>query len=282
MLVATGTSPITFRQSGGTLPRGVTFTASTGVISGTPTAFGTFNLTFTATNSAGTTTQNFTLVVSGIPSGATTPNQRFIAQVYNDLLNRVVDSAGLSAWTNQLTQGVSRAQVVLQIETSPSNEYRTIEVQSLYQRYLNRNADPGGLSASVALLRNGGTIQQLSASLTSSAEYFGLAGSTNAGFLALLYQDALGRAIDANSLTSLSIGLAMGTASRQTISQFVFSSPEFINGLVQSIYQNFLNRPADPQGLAFNAATIAQGATYEQVTAFVMGSPEFFLNDVGP
>jgi hypothetical protein len=43
-----------------------------------------------------------------------------------------------------------------------------------------------------------------------------------------------------------------------------------------------LNRPADPQGLAFNASTIAQGATYEQVTAFVMGSQEFFLNDVGP
>jgi hypothetical protein len=280
-VTATGTSPITFKQTG-TLPKGVTFTASTGVLSGTPTAFGTFNFTFTATNSAGSTTQNFTLVISGIPAGATTPNQRFISQVYIDLLNRVVDTAGLAAWTNQLTLGVARSQVVLQIETSPSNEYRTAEVQALYQRYLNRNADPGGLAASVALLTHGGTIQQLSAALTSSAEFFGLAGSSNTGFLVLLYQDALQRAIDANSLTALSLGMALGTASRPTISHFVFSSPEFTNDLVQSIYQNYLHRSADPQGLAFNAQTIANGATYEQVTAFVMGSPEFFLNDVGP
>jgi hypothetical protein len=279
-VTAAGTSPITFKQTG-TLPKGVTFNTSTGVLSGTPTAFGTFNFTFTATNTAGSTTQNFTLVVSGIPAGATTPNQRFISQVYNDLLNRVVDTTGLAAWTNQLNLGVARSQVVLQIETSPSNEYRTIEVQNLYQRYLKRTPDPGGLSASIALLAGGGTIQQLSAALTSSAEFFGLAGGSNTGFLVLLYQDALNRAIDANSLTSLLIGMAMGTASRPTISQFVFSSPEFTNGLVQSIYQNYLNRSADPQGLAFNAQTIANGATYEQVTAFVMGSPEYFLNDVG-
>jgi hypothetical protein len=134
----------------------------------------------------------------------------------------------------------------------------------------------------VALLTHGGTIQQLSAALTSSAEFFGLAGSSNTGFLVLLYQDALQRAIDANSLTALSLGMALGTASRPTISHFVFSSPEFTNDLVQSIYQSYLHRFADPQGLAFNAQTIANGATYEQVTAFVMGSPEFFLNDVGP
>ncbi len=279
-VTATGTTPITFKQTG-TLPKGVTFTAATGVLSGTPTAFGNFNFTFTATNSAGSTTQNFTLVVSGIPNGATTPNQRFVSQVYVDLLNRVVDTAGLAAWTNQLNLGVARSQVVLEIETSPSNEYRTIEVQATYQRYLKRNADPAGLAASVALLANGGTIQQLSGALTSSAEFFKLAGSTNPGFIVLLYQDALQRAIDANSLNSLSLAMAMGTASRPTVSQFVFSSPEFTNDLVEFIYESYLHRAAEPQGLAFNAQTIMMGATYEQVTAVVMGSPEFFLNDVG-
>ena len=54
----------------GALPRGVTFTPGTGgkaVLAGTPTATGTYPLTFTATNSVGTATQAFTLVVARVP-----------------------------------------------------------------------------------------------------------------------------------------------------------------------------------------------------------------------
>jgi hypothetical protein len=50
----------------GSLPHGVTFNTSTGVLSGSPSAgtTGTYNVTITATNSFGSTSQAFTLNVT--------------------------------------------------------------------------------------------------------------------------------------------------------------------------------------------------------------------------
>jgi sugar lactone lactonase YvrE len=69
-VTATGYPAPTFTKTG-TLPTGVTFTAATGVLSGTPgaSAGGSYPLTFTATNSVGTSTaQSFTLAVNQAPA----------------------------------------------------------------------------------------------------------------------------------------------------------------------------------------------------------------------
>jgi hypothetical protein len=274
--------PVPTLKMTGTLPKGVTFNTNTGVLSGTSTAFGFFPITITATNAVAAVTQNFTLAVSGIPAGATTPNQRFVSQVYIDLLGRVVDTAGLAAWINQLNLGVSRSQVVYSIETSPSNEFRTIEVQQLYQKYLGRSADTGGLAHNVALLSGGGTIEQVAASLGGSNEFYLRSGTTDTGFLQALYQIALQRAIDPMALAFDSAGLANGTLNRQQIALVVVTSMEANQLLVEQAYSNFLHRAPDPQGLAFYAQSLAMGLTYEQLVASVMGSAEFFSNDVGP
>jgi hypothetical protein len=65
-VTATGYPSPTFSKTG-TLPRGVTFDATTGVLSGTPraSAGGSYPLTFTATNAAGSSAaQSFTLTVN--------------------------------------------------------------------------------------------------------------------------------------------------------------------------------------------------------------------------
>ena len=78
----TGTTKVaytyTFKASGspaptfaltGALPAGIKFTASTGVLAGTPTAGGSFSLSLTATNSQGTTAPvPLTLVVNAAPA----------------------------------------------------------------------------------------------------------------------------------------------------------------------------------------------------------------------
>jgi hypothetical protein len=59
---ASGTSP-TYSVSVGSLPPGLTLNTSTGTVTGTPTAQGSYSFTLRAQNSAGNVTQAFTLVV---------------------------------------------------------------------------------------------------------------------------------------------------------------------------------------------------------------------------
>ena len=59
-LVATGSTPITYGITAGTIPAGLSINTSTGTISGTPTGSGAYNFTVTATNAYGTDTQQFT------------------------------------------------------------------------------------------------------------------------------------------------------------------------------------------------------------------------------
>ena len=59
---------ITYSVTG--LPNGMYLNTSTGLISGTPTAIGTFNVTATATDGDGSDSDNFTITVTGIPISA--------------------------------------------------------------------------------------------------------------------------------------------------------------------------------------------------------------------
>jgi len=70
---ATGTAPINYSVTAGSLPTGLTLT-SAGVLSGTPTALGTFNGTVTAANGTlPNATQNFSITINSAPV-ITSPN----------------------------------------------------------------------------------------------------------------------------------------------------------------------------------------------------------------
>src|SRR5262249_59796038 len=109
--------------------------------------------------------------------------------------------------------GGTRDQVVRGIVTSV--EYRTVVVRGLYQKYLRRDADTGGLNAFVNFLNAGGTVEAATASMVSSDEYFnGPGGGTNAGFLDVLYKDGLGRAVDPAGVGGVRQGGGPGGAGR--------------------------------------------------------------------
>ena len=62
-LTATGTAPITWSVTSGSLPTGLTLNESTGLISGTPTSQGTSNFTVTASNNSGSDSEELSIII---------------------------------------------------------------------------------------------------------------------------------------------------------------------------------------------------------------------------
>lgn len=66
---ASGTSPITYSVSAGTLPSGISLNSSTGAVTGTPTVTAAYSFTLQAANSYGSVTQAFSGSVAESPFG---------------------------------------------------------------------------------------------------------------------------------------------------------------------------------------------------------------------
>jgi hypothetical protein len=217
--------------------------------------------------------QGFSAPVATVTSSATA-NERFVEQAYLDILHRDADHAALVSFTTFLGGGGTRQQVASALLAS--DEYRTIVVNTAYKTFLRRSPDTLGLQAGVALLKGGGTDEQLEANLLGSAEYFtAQGGGTNAGFLAALFQDVLGRMIDPSSQQTYLQALSQGTT-RTAVALSVLTSTEGRQVLGKSLYQQFLHRAADPVGLQTAVNVLAGGGTDEDVIALLVGSSEYF------
>jgi PKD repeat protein len=247
--------------------------AHTYVEEGTYTVYVT--LTHAALPTLTTPSQSITVLEELLPDGSRgTANQRFVSEVYRDLLNRPVDAAGLSFWSGLLDQGVPRGQVVQEVENS--QEYRADEVQVIYHRYLHRAADPSGLATWTAFLGAGGTVEQVAAQVISSDEYFrNFARGRNQGFLETLYQDVLNRAVDPTGQAVYGGLLAQG-GSRAQVAAAVLGSGEYQRDLVESFYTQYLGRTADAFGLNSWSSALGNGLRDEQLIAALIGSGEFF------
>ena len=279
-VVATGT-PVPVLKETGSLPAGVTFSPTTGVLSGTPTAFGSFAITLTASNGIEPdATQNFTLNVSGIPATATSLDERFVAQVYLDVLNRVVDQGALGYWSGLLDQGLLTRTQVAQ-ELIQSTEYRTGEIQSLYEEFLGRAADSSSIGGWLSYLAGGGTNLSLEIQLLGSQEYFqNKGGGTNAGFLSALYESVLGWAIDPGALENFGNALQLGIA-RTVVATEVANSSESFTRTVQADFQLFLRTSPTSSQQTTYVDQLQAGTTNDQVSASLIGSAQYAQNAGG-
>jgi hypothetical protein len=207
------------------------------------------------------------------PGNSAFSSQLYVIQVYQTLLNRLPDNAGLAYWSGLLDQGASPSSVVGQLEQSL--EYRTDVVQAIYQTMLHRAADPLGLSAFTSALGSGGTVEQVEATIAGSAEYYQTrAGGQTSGFLTALYADALNRVVDSQGQAVFGQELSQGT-SREAVAAAVFGSTEYHQDLVAGYYQTYLGRQADSGGLAYFVTALGQGATDQDVIATILGSQEY-------
>ncbi len=191
-------------------------------------------------------------------------NQLFVKQAYGDLLQRDIEPAGLTYWSGLLDRGSSRTDVSLLIENGV--EAHTKMVKELYGSLLGRMADPSGLTTFVAILSAGGTVEETKELIAASSEYRLRSGSTDAGYIASLYRDVLGRGTDPLGASSWEALLATGV-SRVGVATGIVHSPEAGRRLVQGLYQQSLHRAADPAGLASFATAYGGGWHEEQILA---------------
>ncbi|HLJ95654.1 MAG TPA: DUF4214 domain-containing protein [Gemmataceae bacterium] len=212
-------------------------------------------------------------------------NHRFVAQVYLDLLHRIVDASGLQFWGGVLDAGtMNRTQVVQGIESSL--EYRVVEVNAAYQQILGRPADPTGLGNFVQFLQSGGSVEQLKAILGSSQEFINdaqaqdtTAGLTTANqkFVDFLFQKVFNRPADSGGLNAFTTALGNG-ASPLTVASVILTSLEAQTDQVRGFYQQFLKRPADNAGLNSFAQSLVNGASDEAVIAALVSSAEYLAS----
>jgi Domain of unknown function (DUF4214) len=101
------------------------------------------------------------------------------------------------------------------------------------------------------------------------------ATAANEAFVTTVYTDLLHRAPDTAGFVSLITALGQGLAAGQAV-QTIAASGEFHSLEVQHLYQTFLHRDADADGLAAFTAFLNASGTTEQLAAFMLASPEYY------
>ena len=82
-------------------------------------------------------------------------NSQFVTLLYQNVLGRAPDAAGLNGWVSLLNGGTSRGQVLLGFSESPEYQvslFNEVYVTMMYVAMLRRSPEPGGFNGWLAYL----------------------------------------------------------------------------------------------------------------------------------
>ena len=199
--------------------------------------------------------------------------ERFVNNAYVDILGRPADPGGLDFYSRQVFAGRSRYDIATMLDKSP--EYLTHVASGLYQRYLGRQGDSGGINFWVnGLARGTATDESEVVSFVASDEYFFNHGASNASYVYGMYSDALRRQPDPGAdywINRLNAG-----GDRVTAAEAFLYTDEFKADIVNGYYQAFLGRNSDDAGLRYWVTQLQHGVTDEALISLLVSSPEYF------
>lgn len=166
-------------------------------------------------------------------------DQTFVEQLYQGALGRAPEPGGLAHWLAVLSGGGGRAAVLAGIAGSAEAQgYDSLPatglwaadptaatVQQLYHAILGRQAEPAGLSITMAALQAGATRAELAWNMLHSPEFATLQGS--GGLLETLYHAALNRAPDPEGAALWSILLRQGLLDPAGLALAIADSDEY-------------------------------------------------------
>jgi hypothetical protein len=185
-----------------------------------------------------------------------TYSQLFALQQYRDFLGREADAGGLNFWTAQLDAGLSRGRMIESFFGSPEFQGTIAPVARLYFAYFLRIPDYGGMDFWIGYYRNGNSLEAISNQFAVSREFTDRYGSLDdASFIALVYQNVLGRAPDPGGASFWLAQLNAGMTRGQMMLQFS-ESPEYRSLIANEVYVTMayigmLRRAPEPGGFAF-------------------------------
>lgn len=242
-----------------------------------------FNVNLTGNQTAAITDAEFLTFVNGeeVETVALAHNDAEAAalRLYQGILDRDVDQSGAKFFTGYVNNGGSLTDVANAL--LDSSEFAGVnnaaDVNELYEALLGRGAtDDAGSSVWTELLANGGSLADVAAAISVSAEAQALDAS-NGTFVESLYEAALGREADEAGLQNWVSQLFNG-ASRADIAQAIVGSAEAASkansDFIDSLYQSALDRTADDAGKAHWAAQLEAGASQADVAIAIVGSEE--------
>jgi hypothetical protein len=229
------------------------------------------------------------------PSGAA----ENVARLYQGVLHRAPDVAGLLAWTNDIDDShVPLSAVANSFATSPEfiQTYGALSddgfVQKLYLNALGRPADAAGEhgwdDALASGLSRGAVAQAFAESPENRVNTVSTAGDRNDAEAFRLYQAALARTPDQAGQLAWSAVLANGATPSQVAQGFV-SSAEFQqkygaldnSHFVAQLYLNALNRPEDAAGAQAWVSALQQGMSRADVVVGFSDSLENRMQTAG-
>ncbi len=117
--------------------------------------------------------------------------------------------------------------------------------------------------------------EQVAGAIVGSQEYFENSGATMDDFLQTLFQDALGRPVDAAAQAAFEAELT-NRASYTHVADQIFGSTEYRQNLVTGYFTRFLRRSADSAGEDGLVNMLNSGATNENIIALMTTSAEYF------
>lgn len=206
------------------------------------------------------TRETFTVVLSNPSAGATlgrpaqatvtvrsddgTPNQRYVVQLYADVLLRLADDEGLAFWSGLLDRGTPRFDVARGIWESP--EHRGLQVDQYYATFLARAAEPAGRAFWIDRFLGGASEFDVERGIVTSVEFQHRFPSP-LDYVNGLYALMLGRDVDPLGL-ALWPSLAEQPNGRDAVARGILTSEEDERRLLDQFYADFLHREPDAEG----------------------------------
>ena len=237
--------------------------------------------------------------------------EAFVKRCYQLILGRDADQGGLQGWSDALESNTATAAQIIDgfvrsAEFTNRNLSNADSVDILYQTMLGRAADEGGKAGWVEVLAQGNSYAAVINGFCGSAEfsalcndygitpgsitlmsglYIGEAARRNVdkvtAFVQQNYSAVLGREADEQGLKDYTRALMYYLETpQQVIHDFIFS-PEYQEQLpgneafITTLYQVYLGREPDAEGLAVWVDQLNTGATLESIVDGFANSDEF-------